>query len=46
MIGTEPRAIFNYLRSLPPTQHYIGPPVLRATEDPNKYAASKALQSG
>lgn len=42
MTDSDLRAVFRYLKSLPPTKRYIGPPHRKADEDPAKDAPSKA----
>jgi mono/diheme cytochrome c family protein len=36
MTESDMRSIFRYLKSLPPTRHYIGPTYRKASEDPAK----------
>lgn len=42
MTDADLRAVFRYLKSLPPAKRYIGPPHRKADEDPAKDAPSKA----
>lgn len=43
MTDADPRSVYRFLKSLPPTEHYIGPSIRSSDDDPTKDEAAKGI---